>query len=47
MIKKLVIMGYDMDVVEYAAAKVQYRSLEEVIEFLAKGENGLYNHQFV
>ena len=40
-------MGFDMDVVEYAAARVGYRSLEEIIEYLSKGEDGMYNHDFV
>ncbi len=40
-------MGYDMDVAEYAALKVDFRSVEAVIEFLSKGENGLFMHDFV
>ncbi len=40
-------MGFDMDVVEYAAVKVDYRSLEAIIEFLSKGDDGFYVHDFV
>lgn len=40
-------MGYDMDVAEYAAVKVNYRSVEDIIEFLGAEENGLYHHDFV
>ena len=40
-------MGSDMDVVEYAAVKVQYRSVEAIIDFLSKGEDGFYQHAFV
>jgi hypothetical protein len=42
MIKQVVMMGYDMDVVEFAAIKVQYRSLEALVDFLTKGYDGLY-----
>lgn len=40
-------MGFDMDVAEYAGVKVNYRSLEAIIEFLSKGDDGLYGHEFV
>jgi len=42
MIKTVVMMGYDMDVVEYAAVKVQYSSIVAIIDFLSKGEDGHY-----
>ncbi len=40
-------MELDLDVVEYAAIKVKYQSVEHIVEFLTKGDDGLYNHPFV
>ena len=36
-----------MDVIEYAAAKVQYSSTEAIIRYLSKCDDGFYNHDFV
>eukprot|EP00347_Sterkiella_histriomuscorum_P010756 403375042 len=47
MVKKIVMMGFDMDIVQYAAVKVQYQSVEAILEFLTKDNDGLYQHDFV
>jgi hypothetical protein len=44
--RKVVMMGYDLDVVEYAALKVEACTVEAIIEYLSKGEDGLYHHDF-
>ena len=46
-LNQVVMMGYDLDVVEYAAVKVGSNSVQAIIEFLSKGENGLFHHEFV
>jgi hypothetical protein len=41
-------MGFNSEVVEFAAIKVDYRDIEDVIEYLTgKDEiDGLYNHDY-
>ena len=36
-----------MDVAEYAIVKGKNNTIEEAIDFLNKGDDGLYNHDFV
>ena len=34
MIKQIAVMGFDLDVAEYAAVKVEYRGVEEAVDLL-------------
>ncbi len=48
MIKTVIMMGFNPEVVEYAAAKVEYQNLERIIEYLTEQDmNGLFTHDFV
>ena len=38
MIKQVVMMGFEYDVVQFAAVKVQYRSVEAIVDYLSKNE---------
>jgi hypothetical protein len=42
-------MDFNSEVVEYAASKVEYRGVEDIIEYITgKDEtDGLYNHDFM
>ena len=41
-------MGFDMDIAEFAAIKVKYENVENAIDFLVgRNEKGLYNHEFI
>lgn len=41
-------MGFNPEVVEYAAAKVEYQNLERIIEYLTEKDiNELFTHDFV
>jgi hypothetical protein len=47
LVKQLaMIMDINLDVAQYAASKVQYRSIEEAIEYLVEKDNGLFRHEF-
>lgn len=41
------IMDINFDIAQYTALKVQYRSIEEAIEYLVdKDDKGLFRHEF-
>ena len=40
-------MGFDMDVAEYSLLKTRFRSVDQALDFLGKGEEGIYNHKFI
>jgi hypothetical protein len=47
-ITKIVFMGFDMDVAEFAAIKVNYRAIEEALDYLVGRDNeGYYIHDFI
>ena len=49
LVKRVCMMGFDLDVAEYAALKVNHRSVEAVVDYLiGKREgDGRYLHEFV
>jgi hypothetical protein len=49
MVKTVIMMGFNSEVVEYAATKVEYRGVENIIDYLTGKDDvtGFYNHDFV
>jgi hypothetical protein len=49
MIKEIAMLGFNLDVAEFAAGKVDYRSANEAIGYLVDKDDltGLYIHEYV
>ncbi|CDW86144.1 ibr domain containing protein [Stylonychia lemnae] len=47
MIKQVVMMGFDMDVVEYAELHVENLTVQGLLDYLTKDDRGYYGHDFV